>query len=86
MDLSPLSCALAHKDSYKAFNMDNVLTLLEKKNIIPCILMIKRKLTCDINSGKFIDEAHQKSNLKNLSTVQELYSCLIDSFALIKYC
>jgi hypothetical protein len=31
MDLSPLSCALAHKDSYKAFNMDNVLTLVEKK-------------------------------------------------------
>jgi len=75
MELLILSSILDPKDFYKAFNID-------KKN---CTL-VNQYYLMDFNEQEtinlnfqfqhFIIDARQDSNLKNLSTMQELCTCL----------
>jgi hypothetical protein len=74
MDLLTLSSALVPKDTYKAFNTDHICTLVEKYYPMDFNEQEKVNLKCQLQD--FIIDARQDSNLKNLSTIQELCACL----------
>ncbi|KAK2385304.1 hypothetical protein QL285_072554 [Trifolium repens] len=74
MDLLTLSSALVPKDTYKAFNVDHICTLVEKYYPMDFNEQEKVNLKCQLQD--FIIDARQDSNLKNLSTIQELCACL----------
>ncbi|XP_024626549.1 uncharacterized protein [Medicago truncatula] len=74
MDLLTLSCALSPEDGYKAFDIDTICTLVEK--YYPMDFSDKEKINLPFHLRHFLFEARQSSTLKNLSTIQELCSCL----------
>jgi len=74
MELLILSFALDPKDAYKAFNIDKICTLVNK--YYPMDFNEQEKISLNFQLQHFIIDAHQDSNLKNLSTMQELCTCL----------
>jgi hypothetical protein len=74
MDLLTLTSALVPKDTYKAFNIDLICTLVEK--YYPMDFTEQEKVTLKCQLQDFIIVARRDSNLKNLSTIQELCACL----------
>jgi hypothetical protein len=75
MDLLTLSCALNPKGNYKAFNIDTICTLVEK--YYPMDFNEQEKITLQFQLRQFLVDARQSTDLKNLSTIQELCSCLV---------
>ena len=74
MELLTLGSALVPKDTYQAFNIDNICTLVEK--YYPMDFNEQEKITLRFQLQHFIVDARQDSNLKSLSTIQELCACL----------
>ncbi|XP_058776824.1 uncharacterized protein LOC131651174 [Vicia villosa] len=77
MDLLTLSCALSPKDGYKAFNIDTICSLVEK--YYPMDFSDQEKNNLQFQLRHFLFVARQASNLNNLSTIQELCSCLVET-------
>ncbi|XP_058742087.1 uncharacterized protein LOC131614532 [Vicia villosa] len=77
MDLLTLSCALSPKDEYKAFNIDTICSLVEK--YYPMDFSDQEKNNLQFRLRHFLFVARQASNLINLSTIQELCSCLVET-------
>ncbi|XP_058749642.1 uncharacterized protein LOC131622614 [Vicia villosa] len=75
MDLLTLSCALSPKDEYKAFNIDTICSLVEK--YYPMDFSDQEKNNLQFQLQHFLFTARKESNLNNLSTIQELCSCLV---------
>ncbi|XP_027188707.1 uncharacterized protein [Cicer arietinum] len=75
MDLLTLSCALTPKDNYKAFKIEKICTLVEK--YYPVDFNMQEKINLKFQLQHFLVDARQDLNLKNLSTIQELCSCLV---------
>ncbi|XP_004488955.2 uncharacterized protein [Cicer arietinum] len=75
IDLLTLSCALTPKDNYKSFNIEKICTLVEK--YYPVDFNMQEKINLKFQLQHFLIDARQDLNLKNLSTIQELCSCLI---------
>ncbi|XP_024632958.1 zinc finger MYM-type protein 1-like [Medicago truncatula] len=75
MDLLTLSCALTPKDSYKAFDVDTICTLVDK--YYPMDFNDQEKIHLRYQLEQFIVDARKEPCLKNLSTIQELCSCLV---------
>jgi len=75
MDLLTLSCALTPKDSYKAFDVDTICTLVDK--FYPMDFNNQEKIHLCYQLQQFIVDTCKEPCLKNLSTVQELCSCLV---------
>ncbi|XP_029128873.1 uncharacterized protein LOC114916403 [Cajanus cajan] len=74
MELLTLSSTLVPKDAYKAFNIENICTLVDK--YYPMDFSEQEKINLHFQLQHFIVDARQDSNLKNLSTMQELCTCL----------
>ncbi|XP_024634768.1 zinc finger MYM-type protein 1-like [Medicago truncatula] len=74
MDLLTLSCALSPEDGYKAFDINTICTLVEK--YYPMDFSDQEKINLPFHLKHFLFEARESSTLKNLSTIQELCSCL----------
>ena len=74
MELLILSFALDSKDAYKAFNIDKICTHVDK--YYPMDFNEQEKINLNSQLQHFIIDARQDSNLKNLSTMQELCTCL----------
>ncbi|XP_045822721.1 zinc finger MYM-type protein 1-like [Trifolium pratense] len=74
MELLTLSSALVPKDTYKAFNIDHICTLVEK--YYPVDFNEQEKINLRSQLCHFIIEARQESSLKSLSNIQELCACL----------
>jgi len=74
MDLLTLSCSLSLEDRYKTFEVDTICTLVEK--YYPMDFSDHEKINLPFHLQHFLFDARQSSTLKNLSTSQELYSCL----------
>jgi len=74
MELLILSYALDPKDAYKAFNIDKICTLVKK--YYPMDFNDQEKINLNFQLQHFIIDVRQDSNLKNLSTMQELCTCL----------
>jgi len=74
MELLILSSALDPKDTYKAFNIDKICTLVDKYYLMN--FNEQEKINLNFQLQHFIIDARQDSNLKNLSTMQELCTCL----------
>jgi len=72
MNLLTLSCALSPGDSYKSFNIDTICTLVEKY-----YSMDFSDSNLQFQLRPFLFYAHRLPSLKNLSTIQELCSCLV---------
>nr|KYP39172.1 hypothetical protein KK1_039536 [Cajanus cajan] len=72
--LLTLSLTLVPKDAYKAFNIENICTLVGK--YYPMDFSEQEKVNLHFQLQHFIVDARQDSNLKNLSTMQELCTCL----------
>ncbi|XP_004497270.1 uncharacterized protein [Cicer arietinum] len=70
-----LSCALTPKDNYKAFNIEKICTLVEK--YYPVDFNMQEKINLKFQLQHFLVDARQDLNLNNLSTIQELCSCLV---------
>ncbi|XP_058734230.1 uncharacterized protein LOC131605961 [Vicia villosa] len=77
MELLTLSSALVPKDTYKAFNIDQIGTLVEKYYPMDFNEQEKIDLRCQLQH--FITDARQDSKLKNLSTIEELCTCLAET-------
>jgi len=77
MDLLTLSCSLSPKDGYKAFSIDTICFLVEK--YYPMDFSDQEKNNLQFQLQHFLFVARQASNLNNLSTIQELCSCLVVS-------
>ncbi|KAL5053574.1 hypothetical protein RYX36_034256 [Vicia faba] len=77
MELLTLSSSLVPKDTYKAFNIDHICTLVEKYYPRDFNEQEKNDLRCQLEH--FIIDARQDSKLKNLSTIQELCTCLAET-------
>ncbi|XP_073224849.1 uncharacterized protein [Cicer arietinum] len=75
MSLLNLSCALTPKDNHKTFNIEKISTLVEK--YYPVNFNLQEKINLKFQLQHFLVDAHQDLNLKNLSTIQELCSCLV---------
>ena len=75
MDLLTLSCALTSKDSYKAFDVDTICTLVDK--YYPMDFNDQEKIHLCYQLEQFIVDTRKEPCLKNLSTIQELCSCLV---------
>jgi len=75
MDLLTLSCALTPKDSYKAFDVDTICTLVDK--YYPMDFNDQEKIHLCYQLEQFIVDTRKEPCLKNLSTIQELCSCLV---------
>ncbi|XP_058777057.1 uncharacterized protein LOC131651407 [Vicia villosa] len=75
MDLLTLSCALSSKDGYKALNIDIICSLVEK--YYPMNFSDQEKNNLQFQLQHFLFTARKESNLNNLSTIQELCSCLV---------
>ena len=63
------------KDSYKAFDVDTICTLVEK--YYPMDFNDQEKIHLCYQLEQFIVDTLKESSLKNLSTIQELCSCLV---------
>jgi len=74
MDLMTLSCSLSHEDGYKAFDVDTICTLVQK--YYPMDFCDHEKVKLPFDFRHFLFDARQLSTFKNLSTIQELCSCL----------
>nr|KYP70421.1 hypothetical protein KK1_009638 [Cajanus cajan] len=74
MELLTLSMTLVPKDAYKAFNIEDICTLVDK--YYPMDFSEQEKINLHFQLQHFIVDARQDSNLKNLSTMQELCTCL----------
>ncbi|CAJ2663894.1 unnamed protein product [Trifolium pratense] len=70
-----LSCALNPKGNYKAFNIDTICTLAEK--YYPMDFNEQEKITLQFQLRQFLVVTRQSKDLNNLSTIQELCSCLV---------
>ncbi|XP_058784599.1 uncharacterized protein LOC131659425 [Vicia villosa] len=77
IDLLNLSCVLSPKDDYKAFNIDIICSLVEK--YYPMDFSDQEKNNLQFQLRHFLFVARQASNLNNLSTIQELCSCLVET-------
>jgi hypothetical protein len=77
MELLTLSCALTPKNNYKAFKVETICTLVEK--YYPKDFSEQEQLLLHYQLRHFIVDARQSSHLKNLSTIQELCSCLVET-------
>nr|XP_004516905.1 uncharacterized protein LOC101499580 [Cicer arietinum] len=75
IDLLTLRCALTPKDNYKSFNIEKICTLVEKYYHMD--FNMQEKINLKFQLQHFLIDARQDLNLKNLSTIQELCSCLI---------
>jgi hypothetical protein len=75
MDLLTLSCALNPKGNYRAFNIDTISTLVER--YYPMDFNEQDKITLQFQLRQFLVDARQSTDLKNLSTIQKLCSCLV---------
>ncbi|CAJ2676375.1 unnamed protein product [Trifolium pratense] len=84
MELLTFSSALVPKDTYKAFNIDHICTLVEKYYPMDFNEQEKINLKCQLQH--FIIDARQDSNLRNLSTIQELCTCLAETKKSEVYC
>ncbi|XP_045822720.1 zinc finger MYM-type protein 1-like isoform X2 [Trifolium pratense] len=84
LELLTLSSALVPKDTYKAFNIDHICTLVEK--YYPKDFNEQEKINLKCQLQHFIIDARQDSNLKNLSTIQELCTCLAETKKSEVYC
>jgi len=69
MDLLTLSCVLTPKDSYKAFDVDTICTLVEK--YYPMDFNDQEKIHLCYQLEQFIVDTRKEPSLKNLSTIQE---------------
>ncbi|XP_057453425.1 TMV resistance protein N-like [Lotus japonicus] len=65
---------ISNKDAYKSFDIDSICTIVEK--FYPMDFSEQEKINLRFQLQHFITDARQESNLKNLSTIQELCSCL----------
>jgi len=74
MELFILSSALDPKDAYKGFSIDKICTLVDKYNSMD--FNEQEKINLNFQLQHFIIDARQESNLKNLSIMQELCTCL----------
>ncbi|XP_024634611.2 uncharacterized protein [Medicago truncatula] len=74
MNLLTLSCALSPENGYKAFDINTICTLVEK--YYPMDFSDQEKINLPFHLKHFLFEARESSTLKNLSTIQELCSCL----------
>lgn len=77
MDLLTLYFSLSPKDGYKAFSIDTICSLVEK--YYPMDFSDQEKNNLQFQLQHFLFVARQASNLNNLSTIQELCSCLVAS-------
>jgi hypothetical protein len=84
MELLTLSSALVPKGTYKAFNIDHICSLVEKYYPMDFNEQEKVNLKCQLQH--FIIDARQDPNLKNLSTIQELCTCLTETKKSEVYC
>ncbi|CAJ2666937.1 unnamed protein product [Trifolium pratense] len=75
MNSLTLSCALNPKGGYRAFNIDTICTLVE--TYYPMDFYEQDKITFPFQLPLFLVDARQSTDLKNLSTVQILCSCLV---------
>ncbi|XP_039689659.1 zinc finger MYM-type protein 1-like [Medicago truncatula] len=75
MALLSLSCALSPEDGYKAFDINTICTLVEK--YYPMDFSDQENINLPFHLQHFLFEARESSTLKNLSTIQELCSCLV---------
>jgi len=74
MELLTLCSALVPKDSCKTFDIDHICALVEK--CYPMDFNKQEKIDLQRQLKYFIIQARQDSNLKKLSTIQELCTCL----------
>jgi len=75
MDLLTLSRVLYPYDRYKAFDIDTICTFVEK--YYPMDFSDQEKnINLAFHLRHLLFDARQSSTLKNLSTIQELCSCL----------
>ncbi|PNX79290.1 repressor of the inhibitor of the protein kinase-like protein [Trifolium pratense] len=77
MELLTLSCALTPKNNYKTFKVETICTLVEK--YYPMDFTEQEQLLLRYQLQHFIVDARQSSHLKNLSTIQELCSRLVET-------
>jgi hypothetical protein len=77
MELLTLSCALTPKNNYKAFKVETICTLVEK--YYPMDFNEQDQILLRSQLRHFIVDARETSHLKNLSTIQELCSCLVET-------
>ncbi|XP_058735771.1 uncharacterized protein LOC131607832 [Vicia villosa] len=77
MELLTLCSALVPKDTYKTFNIGHICTLVEKYYPRDFNEQEKNDLRCQLQH--FIIDAHQDSKLNDLSTIQELCTCLAET-------
>ncbi|KAK2449607.1 hypothetical protein QL285_008787 [Trifolium repens] len=61
--------------SYRAFNIDTISTLVER--YYPMDFNEQDKITLQFQLRQFLVDARQSTDLKNLSTIQNLCSCLV---------
>jgi len=83
MDLLTLSCSLSLEDGYKAFDVDTICTLVQK--YYPMDFTDHEKIKLPFDLRHFLSDARQLSTFKNLSTIQELCSCLASTGQNKKY-
>jgi len=74
MELLIISFALDPKDAYKSFNIDKICILVDK--YYSTDFNEQEKINLNFQLQHFIIDACQDLNLKNLSTMQELCTCL----------
>jgi hypothetical protein len=77
MELLTLCCALTPKNNYKAFKVETICTLVEK--YYPMDFNEQDQILLRLQLRHFIVDARETSNLENLSTIQELCSCLVET-------
>jgi hypothetical protein len=77
MELLTLRCVLTPKNNYKAFKVETICTLVEK--YYPMDFNEQDQILLRLQLRHFIVDARETSNLKNLSTIQELCSCLVET-------
>ena len=82
MKLLIVNSVLDPKDAYKAFNIDKICTLVDK--YYPMDFNEQEKINLNFQVQQFIIDARQDSNLKNLSTMQELYLATERYFSAMK--